>query len=104
MIAQAKPPTMPPEHNFNVTREQWEQTVFLNAAHFVVILVIPRESRARQNFPTFPQALHSAGVIARGREDGRKPMIYAVTASGRSVMLSEADYPRLLKLWEEKHP
>ena len=76
----------PPEHNFSLKREEWESVVFDAATLFTVIEVNGRAGRTRAEFLAFPDAIAYAA--------DRHACVYAVTASGRSIVLDRADWPR----------
>lgn len=81
-----------PEHEFTaLKREEWEQVVFEQASYFTVIRCQGRV-RERQEFRDLLLAITEAvhGV------QNPVPMVYAITSSGRSVMLPKDQWVRLL--------
>lgn len=60
--------------------ENWEDRVFTNAAHFTVVKKVGVGKMDRKEFPNFVEAINDAFTDERA-------MVYAVTESGRAVML-----------------
>lgn len=83
---------MRPEHKFNVTITEWEEAVFGNADHIVVYRHV---GRTRRTFPDWPSAKADAETDARA-------LVYAVAASGRSVLLEHKNWPKYDELWAKK--
>jgi len=90
---------IPPEHRFNVKREEWEDAVFSNAAYFTVFRRHGRFAINRENkpFATFPEAMNDA------LEDVQA-LVYAVTATERSVCLVRDKWARYMDMWQKAHP
>lgn len=85
--------------------EDYEFSVFMNACHFTVNKVVPRESKLMEQHLSLPAALRSARSW-RGPY-GRQAMVYAVTPQSDSnhfVHLSRNKWEHLLALWNEGHP
>lgn len=91
-------PGKPSEHDFSVTRDQWEYAVFNNAAYFQAVLPIPGNHQVKK-VKTFTAAVRAAQDWRDAY--GRTALIYAVTASGRSVCLDREAWPALLKVWKK---
>lgn len=72
----------------------FEQWVVQNANLFTLVYRVDRQNQ-REEHPTLSAA------IAK-RADNPRGMIYAVMANGRNVMISPADYPKMLKLRGEQ--
>lgn len=88
-----------PEHELtSLTRDEWERVVFEQAVYFTVIRCRGR-IRERQEFKDFLAAIMEA---VRGVQDP-VPMVYAVTASERSVMLPKAQWAQLLREYATRH-
>lgn len=91
----AQPPerarTQPPEHDFTQDREAWERSVFMSAVKFTSCLHLGRGDRETNIYLTLDAAIADAST----RRDpwGRRPIVYAVAASGRFVVLDEAHWP-----------
>jgi len=83
------------EHNFLGTVEDWEMRVFQNAAFFSVVVGRNPASRVRVERKTFPEALEQAKA-------SDKAMIYAITDSGRSVMLTRKRWPVYQADWDAR--
>ena len=85
---------MVPEHRLSgVNREQWEDTIFLRAAYFTVIVGRNPRSRTRTQYDTWPATRAAAGPILNA-------MAYACTETGHSVMLPRLEWDRYDRLWQ----
>ena len=91
-----------PEHDFSVEPEQWDDAVVMNAAHFQVVVGRNPVTRRRMRCKDLPEAVALARLV-RGAVAGQRPMIYAVTATGRSTMLVPQRWEHYLGLWEKHH-
>jgi hypothetical protein len=86
------------------TMEEWEDSVFLNAAYFTVCIVTGNryESRVILRYNDWPTAVAVCkGVQERFRVRGA--LVYAVTEQERFVCLISSRWPHYQKLWEGKH-
>lgn len=82
---------MAQEHDFGKykTQGEWDEVVFANAIEFTVFV----PNVGKWTFKTFADAwLHTLTAEARGRS-----LIYAITASGRSICVPQEQWPDLLK-------
>ena len=84
------------EHDFSGDLENWEDRVFEHASHFTVVQGRSPFTRVRTEYKTFPEAR----VIAE--MSGITAMVYAVTESGRHVMLIRRRWPHYEQLWKQK--
>jgi len=91
-----------PEHNFSVEPEQWDDAVVMNAAYFQIVIGRNPVTRERMQCKDLPEAVNLARVLLH-TVAGQRPMIYAVTATGRSTMLVPQRWEHYLKLWEKHH-
>jgi hypothetical protein len=85
------------EHDFSGSLEDWEDRVFDAAAYFTVVKGRSPFTRERFTCGTFPQALEVCTKLQIDQTGG--PMIYAVTASGRHVMLVPEKWSYYLTRW-----
>lgn len=76
----------PPEHDFSQKRDQWEQTVINNAAYFTTARHVGRGQYDRRRFTTMAEAAEDAG-------DDPCVMLYACTATGRTVLVPRDKWP-----------
>lgn len=99
-------PSSGDEHDFTGKLEDWENRVFLHASKFTVVIGRSPFGRMRVEYETFPEALKDAGKTAAFVKEqhwiGCEPMIYAVTESGRHVMLAPIRWNHYLELWNKK--
>lgn len=91
--------THQPEHDFTGTREDWEQTIFLNAAWFRVHRFLSNGEHDSLTVTDFVEALRIAGYEMR---HDRRVLIYAVTESERFVCLPQRQWLRLYALWQRR--
>lgn len=98
------PDAIPPEHNFLVEPEKWDDALFGNAIHFNVVIGRTPFDRQKYEYKTYPEALESAKTHNTNLA-GNLPraMIYAVTATGRHTMLVPQRWEHYSKLWEANH-
>lgn len=87
--------TQPLEHDFTVSRDQWEANIFANASHFTVFRSRGAGVRETDTYTNLPAALADAG-------DDHKALVYAVTATDHATLLPRKEWPRLLDLWNAK--
>src|ERR1700756_830147 len=80
------------EHDFSLTEADWEAAVFDQAAFFAVIEF--RHKRRYTQWKTFPWAVR----YAKPRTDAG---LYAVTASGRFVLLERVVWDQWEQRWRE---
>lgn len=99
------PDAIPPEHRFAVEPEVWDDAVFTSASHFTVVIGRNPFDRTVHKYKSFTEAVVFAKTYLRHIEKmgnlGR-PMIYAVTASGRHTMLVPKRWDHYLQLDEKK--
>jgi hypothetical protein len=73
----------PPEHIFDVKRQEWERAVVINASKYRVMLGMPVD-RNNKEFDNLEDALAFSKTQPRSN-------IYAETASGRGTHISEKE-------------
>lgn len=95
----AKKRVIRPEHQFPETRAEWELIVFKEAAYFTVVMSFGGGLRERYEYKELPSAIRKAERWEGPH--GRRPTLYAVTASGRSIPLDRKEWPIWLKMWKE---
>lgn len=88
------------EHDFSVGPAEWEAAVFRNAEHFVVFRRHSRFQRERKEFTDFREA----HAFAQAHGELTQGLLYAVTETGRSVMVPPAIWPDCLKMWKDGKP
>lgn len=86
--------------DFTGNREDWERRVFLNAEHFRVHRFYGKGQHDHAKVKDFPEALRMCG---REMRQGRRVLIYAVTAEGRFVALPQNQWLELYQTWMESH-
>lgn len=82
------------EHNFSLKFNEWEPVVFDNAEHFRVVEFKGRGQRVSVRFEDLPSALRAADPLLRA-------CVYAVTKSGRSIVLDRAQWPQWLERYNQ---
>jgi hypothetical protein len=87
---------IPPEHDFTLSREEWEQVVFDRATYFVVTRILGYGKRNQVRFSNPHDAFDNAG-------DEHKALVYAVTDLGRFVLLPKEQKDRFMAEWDTKH-
>lgn len=89
-----------PEHRKYDNKDEWEVAVFLSASYFTVILTFGAGVRKRREYLDLELAVAQADRWHGPY--GRRPVVYAVTPSGRSTPLDRAMWPMWLDLWRRK--
>lgn len=77
------------EHDFKQSRDEWEGSVIAAATKFTTSRFLGRGEYDTREFGSLPEAVADA-------KDDRRAMVYAVTDTGRSVMVPRAAWARLL--------
>lgn len=77
--------------------EAFDTEVVLTAKYFTAILWQPRGQSRREEFATLPEAISAASSMRD--EYGRRGLVYAVNAQGRSAELSQQRWLEFLELW-----
>lgn len=95
------PKRLPREHDFGQTQEQWETAVFENASYFRTALWVGPGRYESKLFKDLPDAIQDA--THRLGSHGRRPILSAVTATKRFIILDKADWPLWLARWKRKH-
>lgn len=91
--------TTAPAHSdsdFSADREDWEAAVIRTAHQFTVF--IPGDPGVRADYDTLRDALIAVVRVTRAQpQRGARALVYAVTESGRSVVVSRPDWVRRLR-------
>jgi hypothetical protein len=100
--------TIPREHQFNTTREEWERVVFEEADHFTVSRYAGRGSGSSSykfNTTKHPNVLEAVkDAVLNGAPLGRQPMVYAVAKSGRNVLIPKTQWIELMQEFAKRNP
>jgi hypothetical protein len=83
--------SIPPEHDFTLSFEAWEQVVFGEATRFIAAGYRGRGTREYHSFATLPEAIEAA-------RNNDRLVVYAIAPSGRCIACDRADWPRWLEL------
>lgn len=90
----------PSENDFNVSLEQWDDSVFLNADHFRLHRFHPNGYVDRARVTEFPTAMREA-LIQIGH--GFRVLVYAVTKSGRYQAMVPERWEHYAKLYNNRN-
>jgi hypothetical protein len=80
---------MSTEHDFTGTREEWEERVILNAVTFRVHRYIDGGGHDSMEIKDYEEALK---LVGREMGSGKRLLLYAITESGRYVVVPQNKY------------
>lgn len=87
---------MPKAHDFDTDRDSWERVVFDEAAYFTVYRRYGRGVNQKLKFNGEHAFLKAVENAVTG-DNSVNPMIYAVTAHGRFVMIPKPQWIPLMQ-------
>jgi hypothetical protein len=87
----------PDDISADMQQSGWEEIVFVHADHFRLHRFYGHGGQERVDVKTWPDAL----TLAQAEVDsGRRVLVYAITANGRTTVCSDKRWQEFTELWE----